>query len=42
MTEAADRADPKVARTGELPVPKRPVVNRLSDPDWIDWCDADR
>lgn len=42
MTEAVDRADPKLPRAGEPILPKPPVVDRISNPDWIDWCDADR
>jgi len=44
MTEAADRVEPNAPLAGGAParVANSPVPNRLLDPDWIDWCDADR
>jgi len=44
MTEAADRLEPKAPLGGASPARAvTPAVpNRLVDPDWIDWCDADR
>jgi hypothetical protein len=44
MSETADGAETKLARAGE-PVARAaiwPLTSRLSDPDWLDWCDADR
>jgi len=44
MTEVADRGEPRAPVSGESPARSAnpPVPNRLLDPDWIDWCDADR
>ena len=42
MTEVADRIEASLPRVGEPPIPKRTEVDRLSEPHWIDWCDADR
>jgi len=44
MTEAADRVESKVPLAGQPPVrpAKRAAPNRIAEPDWVDWCDADR
>lgn len=44
MTEAAEGVEPKVALAGEASArtANGSATNRLSDPDWTDWCDADR
>ncbi len=44
MTEPVERVDSKRPATAEESTrpPKGPPPTRLSEPDWVDWCDADR
>jgi len=44
MTEVAERVELKdpLAEVSTARVEDRPSPDRLSEPDWVDWCDADR
>lgn len=44
MSEPTERSESKSARSPDAPsrAVNRPTVDGREDPDWVDWCDADR